>query len=891
MIENAVTQDTFIEYNDNRDTSVTHFTVPATIGPEDSRHLFSYIGVFLTHITSRDLTVVNCILELLKNVFETKVSAVDLVWEALKVESGFIGLMVIFLLIAFIPILTLLIWACSSDNPNATISLPPSPLNDETQPNPIISFDDTNIDSTFYYRRALQFLLQFFSLFLVAFIIIMFITNELIRSTITNTPNIVKSSLLDVETFSKDAHKEIINTIHEGMSTATERIKYDLENVDKLLGDPIQKKIEIDSGLKTTLESILRICSGNFELIHRVQLLQDALGKAVLISKEATQRIEEFQVQLSILQRQCSSRDRPLCDTLRLRSFEENGILNILTRIQSDPNILRMQNLGEYHANNRHINISMEMKTVQEKVHDFSSIIKMDLQKNVESIEKALLDITDSIQSATHDLGKMINGLIQKVNNDQENVRPLMERLTNAGDLLWSVSLTVSLAVLCISLLMSIGLLLGIIHAEASAKVTFIISAILIAIGSFGLAAFNILVLLAGSHGEVFLCRPLFDSPHYNVFGKLFDRPGWVYKNETNSGIVNDYLNIPEIEDSKLLNITLANAIERCQQNDATFSVFQFDRIVNISQIFDLQEHNALEDEIEKIFVSASSFVTLTEDLQNILTYMYTNSEINFLAYRTELSRPTPEKDLSMFIDQMQRVSVQIQESTTSSRMSTLGNRARRLQANVLQPLERLRTEIQFDLTALQLQKEPWTDMVNQSLSYLKTTQFFINKDSANICYNKSIEFKFRLKEHLMLNKRETLRQLLHNVAPCRQLFNIFDANRHLFCHHIIDPLNGLWFSGFLSLSLWAILTPIALGLATIYKKMEYSRGLRRSSSHQAPADSLIISEQSNWGSSAILARQSVRSTRSETTDFVFDEHQTSDEDDHQHTRRDVTFS
>lgn len=75
--------------------------------------------------------------------------------------------------------------------------------------------------------------------------------------------------------------------------------------------------------------------AGNFEIMHRVQLLQDALGKAILISKEATQRIEEFQVQLSILQRQCSSRDRPLCDTLRLRSFEENGILNILTRVNT----------------------------------------------------------------------------------------------------------------------------------------------------------------------------------------------------------------------------------------------------------------------------------------------------------------------------------------------------------------------------------------------------------------------------------------------------------------------------------------------------------------------------------------------------------------------------
>lgn len=38
---------------------------------------------------------------------------------------------------------------------------------DEMQTNPIISFDDTNIDSTYYCRRILQFFLQFFSLFLM----------------------------------------------------------------------------------------------------------------------------------------------------------------------------------------------------------------------------------------------------------------------------------------------------------------------------------------------------------------------------------------------------------------------------------------------------------------------------------------------------------------------------------------------------------------------------------------------------------------------------------------------------------------------------------------------------------------------------------------------------
>lgn len=63
-----------------------------------------------------------------------------------------------------------------------------------------------------------------------ASVTVMFITNVVIRSTISNTPKIVKSSLLDIETFSKNAHRDIINTIHEGMSTASERIKYDLES-------------------------------------------------------------------------------------------------------------------------------------------------------------------------------------------------------------------------------------------------------------------------------------------------------------------------------------------------------------------------------------------------------------------------------------------------------------------------------------------------------------------------------------------------------------------------------------------------------------------------------------------------------------------------------------
>lgn len=62
----------------------------------------------------------------------------------------------------------------------------------------------------------------------------MFVTNELVRTAITNTPNIVHSSLKDIESFSKDAQKDIIGTINDGISIATERIKYDIESEFKI---------------------------------------------------------------------------------------------------------------------------------------------------------------------------------------------------------------------------------------------------------------------------------------------------------------------------------------------------------------------------------------------------------------------------------------------------------------------------------------------------------------------------------------------------------------------------------------------------------------------------------------------------------------------------------
>lgn len=65
-------------------------------------------------------------------------------------------------------------------------------------------------------------------------------------------------------------------------------------------------------------------------------MLQETVGRALKLSQEAAARMEELQIQLSVLQRQCTYRDRPLCDTLRIRSFEENGVVDALKTVSPD---------------------------------------------------------------------------------------------------------------------------------------------------------------------------------------------------------------------------------------------------------------------------------------------------------------------------------------------------------------------------------------------------------------------------------------------------------------------------------------------------------------------------------------------------------------------------
>ncbi|XP_055534148.1 prominin-1 isoform X1 [Wyeomyia smithii] len=789
-----------------------------TLGLQQGTFVFSYLSIFLSYITPYDLPVVYCILELLRDAFHTRVSFLELIMEALKVESGYICVIAIFFLISLIPLCYTIAWGCSKredDDINA------GPTVDA-----IIQAEELSLEESLKCRRSfLSLSLQIIILLLIASIIAMFVTNEQIASSIDETPSVLRSSLADVETFLRDTEQQISFVILEGLKTTVDRIKSDLEGIDKLLGEPVQNHLSLFTGIEIIFESIMDISTSSNNLSRRISLLQETLARAAKISYEAEYRLDELQIQLSVLQRQCSYRDRPLCDTLKIKNFEESGLIEKIRKLQNDPVLSKLMTMGEAGKNSTMKILTQELTVARAIFRNYRTELKNATLVSREHISNHLEDFTNATFSSTTVLSATVNNLVGEVSKIGNFSDSLFDYYRDIGEVLWLTGLSATICTLLVTLILLGALSCGCCHADNKAGITLIIGAVIICIASIALSGFAMVEMLLGAHGHVFICNPLYDAPNYTILGKLIDKPGLIYPVEPPNGIIDKIVEVADPNRTFSINVSLANVINECERNKGSFSTFQLEGLINVSSIMNYRSYPHLESSIQAIAASEAPFIKFTAPIQTILEDMLTDSDVNLTAFRMDLTQLSPDKDVMTFIDQLQRVSAQIQDVATSSRMATLGSRAKRLQASLLQPLEHLRGDIVYHLTALELQLSPWAAQLNKSLNHLRGAQAYLDLESAAVCHNKSELFRNHLKGHFEAYRNHSNVILSDKCASCRPLFDIFDAMRVLFCHHIMDPMNGLWFSSFLCLFLWAIATTVSLLMSSTYRRLEVLSG------------------------------------------------------------------
>lgn len=86
----------------------------------------------------------------------------------MKLESGFICLMTLFLLISIIPLCVTIVWGCSPNNEEIIVySDQVNNVNEAGGQNEAIPTIEEPHSNSLHYRRFLQFLLQFFTIILM----------------------------------------------------------------------------------------------------------------------------------------------------------------------------------------------------------------------------------------------------------------------------------------------------------------------------------------------------------------------------------------------------------------------------------------------------------------------------------------------------------------------------------------------------------------------------------------------------------------------------------------------------------------------------------------------------------------------------------------------------
>ncbi|XP_061400004.1 prominin-1-A [Musca vetustissima] len=807
--------------------------------------LFTLVSQFMGVITPSELP-----LGQVRQLLHSNLTLFEFGLNAIKVESGFIALMSIFMILAVVPILATCCWCCCSRQPGE----------DEEFARNAARMNESLEDSLMCRKSASLTTLWIVFILLSLSDLCIFYANSRLASTVEMTPEMIKSTVHDMEVFLKDTHLQIKHKLDNGFHVSVEKVVKDLEDVDVLLGEPIQAEISAHTGIELAYDSLATLSLANAELIYRVLMLQETVGRALKISQEASARMEELQIQLSVLQRQCTYRDRPLCDTLRIRSFEENGIIDALKTLQEDQTIFRMRYLGEIEFGATVKNLTSEVGMSRSIFSNFPQQVKMDTAYERNYTLQQLETIRHRTTTNAQMLTSTINVLLGRLEGVWDSVKPQYEKLQDWSNVYWTTGWVAAMAVVWILIFMLMAYCCFLCESNVKAGVLLFIAVVIICLSCIGLTIYGVLSLAIGGNAEVFLCKPLYDAgvsvvnrmdttgnmmmiPYdynsnsnninnmnsnnaYDMLGKLFDKPGYVYEHEPEVGIIGELLR-PDGVNRPIVNVSLSSAIRGCEKNEASYNVFQLDAFVNTTAISNLKQFPKVTQAIDSIDVSERTLLSLTQTIQSILESMLQTSSFNLTTYRTSIGSPTPEKDLATFIDQMQRVALQIQDVATSSRMTTLGSRSKRLQSSILQPLEQLQNEILYHLTALELQRDPWAKQVNQTLNHLRNIQEYLEKTAGEICDNQTRIYTERLKTYLASDKATMSSQLGDTTAKCRPFFDIFDANRIFLCRNMIDFINALWFFPFLTLLLWSVATPVGLNLITLQRKLTTLKQIR----------------------------------------------------------------
>ncbi|XP_049820384.1 prominin-1 isoform X2 [Aethina tumida] len=689
--------------------------------------------------------------------------------------------------------------------------------------------DFSNGSTNFYDKWAgntLAVLLHILLLLMLCPIILILAGNEQISRSISKSEYRYEIIYEDINTFIRNTHMQIALITTSSTDITFEAIRKDFEDLENLLGKPYQQSLAAETGIDIALDALEELRLSTAKVTN---LVSDIVNECALAEKgriQLQEQLREISRQLTIARQQCNLKDRTLCYTLQYSGYDVTFSCDNITK---DNKIRHLHRIGQEDS----FNISIDI--ARESFDKVDEEIALAAASKIPDLKSALKRKRAEVYKSVHVLDELMRSLSETVQNGKEAVSTVVGKLMTWDLWRWLVVLGVATILTIVWGLLLCGAPCG--CGVTARTIPLLLSGVALASATGLLVwALGTLTFILGGHGETLLCRPLYDQPHYGTLTDLLDSGGILH---TNGGFFSDFKGNGSLK--------VRHVLRSCQKDEVAYNTFHLHNQMDIDKVINYHSWDDLQSLLANFSLGNTNVEILSPALQLNLQVLSTTSNVNLTLHRAQLSKAITKRDLGSFADQLNTVARQLSDPISSRKIDNLAFMVRKVVQMEMQRLVDIRNRILFKVTALEVLLLPLNKQANQSLSHLKTIQFFLDNQGWQIAEKTSRQFTTRIESYLKDLYNHVSEKLTKQIGKCRPLWEVYHSTRFFVCKLIVDPMNGISFSYFFLILLFVAITPVVIKLVEFYREGN-NEDVLTSISHRA-RDGLLIDDEVTWAS------------------------------------------
>ncbi|XP_069958990.1 prominin-1-A isoform X1 [Cherax quadricarinatus] len=675
---------------------------------------------------------------------------------------------------------------------------------------------NNNVSCFHCHRRALTLALSTISCLLLIGVVLVVVSNERLAEAVRGAPGSINNNVRDLDIFLANTKLQLRFLITDSFEKTVQAITEDLDDVEYLLGRPLQRELAGEAQIEVALDSLLHISSGLRDIAGRMRALEESRSQAAARAEELRGRLSELSADLQRFVARCSLEDLDLCNTLDYRGLELGARFHSFSFSEQ----LRLLAIVENH------NLTDTARRARYEYENIPNYVKVMTRPTREEVKRVVRGYRASLYSKVRNLDHMAFDLEVRTKELSWRVEEATSDLNLHENYRWYTVLGVVVGLSLVWVLMTVGVCCGCCaytadhHPTERSCVSHLAGKTLIASVFFMFVLSGVLwmavvaALLVGVHAHAFICRPLYEEPHFPTLTHLLDHSGMVYPDLP---ILSNVLH-----PGRNVHLSIGHVLSGCKEGRAAYQVFQLRHYFDVEREVDHLTTLDLRHTLAAFSVNLSQMEFLSPEAEAHLNDFLRSIKMDLEPYRREIEKPLVLKSVPALSEQMQNVAGQLRSVSGAAELFRMVARTRNIVTNTLYPLEKRKEDLTYHVATLDMEVTPLQRQINQSAGHLRTIQYFIHNHGSSLAAAKARGYVERILGYTRQYTDHVRTSAVHTVAPCTPVWNVFDSARGITCNGIIEPVNVLWVSASWCLLLFLPAVCVSLSLSRYFLRLQY---------------------------------------------------------------------